>query len=61
MTTLLPPPQTTEKAPLHSNREGQSRADSTLRFEYIVKIKEGLETLYADNPNVLLRVAYSGT
>ncbi|GAB4458424.1 MAG: Uma2 family endonuclease [Armatimonadaceae bacterium] len=38
----------------YPDSDGQTMADNTLQFQYIVMIKEGLETLFADNPDVFV-------
>ncbi|GAB4463867.1 MAG: Uma2 family endonuclease [Armatimonadaceae bacterium] len=38
----------------YPDSDGQPMADNTLQFQYIVMIKEGLEALFADNPEVFV-------
>lgn len=38
----------------YPDSDGQPMADNTLQFEYIAMIKEGIEALYADNPDVFV-------
>ena len=39
---------------LYPDSDGKSMADNTKQYEWIVKIKENLEILFADNPNVFI-------
>jgi Uma2 family endonuclease len=39
---------------VYPDRDGKPMADNTLQFEWIVTIKEGLETLFRDDPNVFV-------
>jgi Uma2 family endonuclease len=39
---------------LYPDSDGKPMADNTEQYEWIVKIKENLEILFADNPNVFL-------
>jgi Uma2 family endonuclease len=47
---LQPPPQ----AIVYPDSDGQSMADNTLQFEWIVFFKENTEILLANNPNVFV-------
>jgi Uma2 family endonuclease len=38
----------------YPDSDGQPMADNTLQFQYIVMIKEGIEALLADNPDVFV-------
>lgn len=40
--------------PEYPDSDGKRMADNTLQFEWIVTIKEGLENLYADSPDVFV-------
>jgi len=37
---------------IYLDSEGQPMADNTEQFQWIVLLKENLECLFADNPNV---------
>ncbi len=50
-TTFTQPPQSTVHYP---DDDGQPMSDNTLQFKWIVLIKEGLETLFRHDPNVLV-------
>jgi Uma2 family endonuclease len=50
-TTTTKPPQT---AVLYPDSDGQPMAENTLQFKWIVVIKEGLETLFRDDPDVFV-------
>jgi Uma2 family endonuclease len=39
---------------IYPDSDGQPMADNTLQFSWIVKIKENLEILFADNPDVFV-------
>ena len=39
---------------LYPESDGRPMADSTMQYRWIVKIKEGLEILYADDPDVFV-------
>jgi len=39
---------------VYPESDGKPMADNTRQFEWIVKIKEGLESLFADNPDVFI-------
>jgi len=39
---------------IYPDSDGQPMSDNTLQFNWIVTIKENLETLYADDPNVFV-------
>ncbi len=39
---------------VYPDRDGQPMSDNTLQFSWIVKIKENLEILYADSPQVFV-------
>ncbi len=49
MVSQLPKP-----AVIYPDNDGQPMSDNTLQFSWIVKIKENLEILFADNPNVFV-------
>lgn len=38
----------------YPDRDGQPMADNTAQFQWIVTIKENLELLYADDPNIFV-------
>ncbi len=38
----------------YPEHDGELMADNTLQFKWIVLIKEGLETLFANDPNVFV-------
>ena len=44
----------------YPDSDGKSMADNTEQYEWIVKIKENLEILFANSPNVLLLEICSG-
>ena len=39
---------------MYPESDGRPMADSTMQYRWIVKIKEGLEILYADDPDVFV-------
>ncbi len=39
---------------LYPDRDGQPMSDNTLQFEWIVTLKEGLEAVFKDDPNVFV-------
>ncbi len=39
---------------VYPDSDGQPMADNTLQFQWIVVIKENLEVLFADDPNVFV-------
>jgi len=39
---------------IYPESDGKPMADNTRQFEWIVKIKEGLESLFSDNPDVFI-------
>jgi Uma2 family endonuclease len=49
MVSQLPKP-----AVIYPDSDGQPMSDNTLQFSWIVKIKENLEILFADNPDVFV-------
>jgi Uma2 family endonuclease len=49
-TALFPP----EPDPFYPESDGKPMSDSTLQFRWIVTIKENLELLFADHPNVFI-------
>jgi Uma2 family endonuclease len=49
MVSQIPKP-----AVIYPDSDGQPMADNTLQFSWIVKIKENLEILFADNPDVFV-------
>ncbi len=51
--TKLLPTQQPEKV-LYPDSDGQPMSDNTLQFGWIVKLKEGCEALFKDNPNVFV-------
>ncbi|WP_299403562.1 Uma2 family endonuclease [Acaryochloris sp. IP29b_bin.148] len=50
MTTLIP----TDSAQIYPDSDGQPMADHTKQFRWIVTIKENLEILFTDNPQVFI-------
>jgi Uma2 family endonuclease len=46
-------PQASEEI-LYPDCDGQPMSDNTLQFEWIVKLKEGCEALFQDNPDVFI-------
>jgi Uma2 family endonuclease len=54
MTTAFAPPKPWTDRERYPDSDGQPIADNTLQFQYIVTIKEGLEALFADNPDVFV-------
>ena len=42
------------KKVIYPERDGKSMSDNTKQFNRIVKIKEGVEVLFADNPDVFV-------
>jgi Uma2 family endonuclease len=50
MTTLIP----TDSELVYPDSDGQPMADNTKQFRWIVTIKENLEILFADNPQVFI-------
>jgi len=49
--TAAPKPR---KEVIYPERDGKPMSDNTKQFNWIVKIKEGLEVLFADNPDVFV-------
>jgi Uma2 family endonuclease len=49
MVSQLPKP-----AIIYPDSDGQPMSDNTLQFSWIVKIKENLEILFAEDPNVFV-------
>jgi Uma2 family endonuclease len=47
-------PLSTKPEPVYPERDGQPRSDNTLQFRWIVLIKENLECLFADQPEVFV-------
>jgi Uma2 family endonuclease len=43
-----------EKKIIYPDRDGKPMSDNTEQFEWIVKIKENLEQMFADNPDVFV-------
>jgi Uma2 family endonuclease len=55
MAIAFPTSKTNENNPVqYPTSDGKPMAENTLQFQYIVMIKEGLETLFADNPDVFV-------
>src|SRR4051812_8623814 len=52
MTSLAVPP--THRPIVYPDTDGKPMAENTLQFEWIVKIKGGLDHLFADDPNVFV-------
>jgi Uma2 family endonuclease len=52
MSVATPTPKPT--AVVYPDSDGQPMADNTLQFRWIVTIKEGLEALFADRPDVFV-------
>ncbi len=48
------PPVTTTSPVIYPDSDGQPMSDNTKQFRWIVTIKENLELLFADNPNVFV-------
>ncbi len=48
----LPPP--TEEDEIYPESDGEPMADSTIQWDWIVRIKGGLEAMYGDEPNVFV-------
>ncbi|MEG4110119.1 Uma2 family endonuclease, partial [Microcoleus sp. S13_C5] len=46
--------QVTTEEIIYPSSDGQPMAESTIQYELIVKIKEGCESLFKDNPNVFV-------
>jgi Uma2 family endonuclease len=54
MSTVLDTPAAHEQAIHYPESDGQPMADNTLQFQWIVLIKENLETLFRDRPDVFV-------
>src|SRR4051812_2372706 len=52
MTTVVGPPSGPRI--IYPDTDGQPMAENTLQFQWIVTIKEGLEHLFARDPNVFV-------
>jgi Uma2 family endonuclease len=52
MSTLVVPPSTSRV--IYPDTDGKPMAENTLQFEWITKIKGGLDHLFADDPNVFV-------
>jgi Uma2 family endonuclease len=50
MTTLIP----TDSEIIYPDGDGQPMADNTKQFRWIVTIKENLDLLFAENPDVFV-------
>ena len=46
--------QVTTQEIIYPSSDGQPMAESTIQYELIVKIKEGCESLFKDDPNVFV-------
>ncbi len=54
MVQSSPVPVTESSTIVYPDSDGQPIADNTLQFQWIVTIKENLEILFADDPNVFI-------
>jgi Uma2 family endonuclease len=54
MTLSIQPPPATRPAVVYPDSDGEPMADNTLQFEWIVTIKEGLDALFQNDPNVFV-------
>ncbi len=54
MSTVLDTPAAQQQAIQYPESDGQPMADNTLQFQWIVLIKENLETLFRDRPDVFV-------
>lgn len=48
------PPRPSRSDIVYPDRDGKPMSDNTLQFKWIVTIKEGLEALFRDDPNVFV-------